>query len=249
MSTITFATTTTAVPTDEAAAVDVDRSAGLASKVEQVGADHASAANDSNADARKRRLARVVGPRLSAAREFAGLSQTAAATLLGYSTPAQLSQHELGRRLTPLPELIRAAEIYGTSIDYLLGMTSEPERDPARALRAATVRGLRCMLDGLAERLTDDIGRFAALCGPDATTARAVVGAGTELLHALGAMQRRPEFDDVPGGATLTRIALEFESRLAAVRVAIERFDALDLALRERFRAAVAANDDHLDAE
>jgi transcriptional regulator with XRE-family HTH domain len=201
-----------------------------------------------DADAPKRRLARhVVGPRLCAAREIAGLSQTAAATGLGYATPAQLNQHEQGRRLMPLPELIRAAEIYGTSVEYLVGTTNEPERDPARALRAAAVRGLRGMLDGMAERMTDEIGRFAALCGPDATNARAVLAAGTKLLDALGFIQRNPEFDDLPGGATVVRVAREFEDRLRDVREAIARFDALDLALRERVRTAVAANDEELD--
>lgn len=202
-----------------------------------------------DADAPKRRLARhVVGPRLCSAREIAGLSQTAAATKLGYATPAQLNLHEQGRRLMPLPELIRAAEIFGTTVDFLVGTTNESDRDPSRALRAAAVRGLRGMLDGVAERMTDEIGRFATLCGPDATNARAVLGAGTELLDALGVMQRQPEFDDVHGGAKVTRVAREFEERLSAVREAIARFDALDLALRERLRTAVAANDEELRA-
>lgn len=241
-----------AIETENAAAADRGPFAALISPTLE-GAivatdDGEGGAGGHDSDAPKRRLARrVVGPRLCAAREFAGFSQTAAATKLGYATPAQLNQHEQGRRLMPLPELICAADLYGTSIDYLVGTTSEPERDPSRALRAATVRGLRGMLDGVAERMTDEIGRFAALCGPDATNARAVLGAGSKLLDALAFMQRSPEFDHLPGGATLVRVALEFEDSLSDVREAIARFDALDLALRERVRTAVAANDEELD--
>nr|WP_256735062.1 helix-turn-helix transcriptional regulator [Variovorax sp. dw_954] len=207
----------------------------------------APAANDSGAgdsEAPKRRLARlVVGPRLCAAREFSGYSQTEAAKHLGYSTSAQLSQHEQGKRLMPLPELMKAAEVYAVSTDYLLGLTSEPERDPASSLRAATVRGLRGLLDGLAGGLVDSIGAHAAAVGPDVVLARTVLSAGQALIDALAVLQRQAEFDEMKGGAAVARLSSEFEARLHETRRAIEKFDRLDLALRERVASAIAAND------
>lgn len=236
-----------AEPVAEAAASPF---AGLARDVAQVGAGRARAANDSGEEAKKRQLSRnVVAARLRAAREFAGLSQTDAARSLGWATPAQLSQHEQGKRLMPIPELIRAADLYGTSVDYFLGLTSEPERDPARALRAATVRGIRGMLDSLAIGLVDSISAHAALAGPNVVSARAIVSAGQALIDALGVVLRAPEFDDIRGGASVVRAASEFEVRLDEVRVAIQRFDRLDTDLRERVAAAVAAGDSELNSD
>lgn len=197
----------------------------------------------------KRRLARLIGPRLIAARELAGLQQTDAAARLGYATPAQLSLWEQSRRLIPMPELIKAARVYGVSLDYLACFTAEPERDPARALRAACVRGLRGMIDGLAVGLVDSISGHAAAVGPDVVSARAVLSSGKALLDALGVVQRKAEFDEIRGAATVNRVALEFEARLDEVRAAIDRFDKLDIALRERIAHAVAANDAALDDE
>lgn len=40
------------------------------------------------------------------------------------------SQYENGRRSIPLSVLIRLAELYDTSVDYLLGLTDEPKPYP-----------------------------------------------------------------------------------------------------------------------
>lgn len=40
------------------------------------------------------------------------------------------SQYESGRRSIPLSVLIRLAELYDTSVDYLLGLTDEPKPYP-----------------------------------------------------------------------------------------------------------------------
>ncbi|MDM0018380.1 helix-turn-helix domain-containing protein [Variovorax saccharolyticus] len=214
-----------------------------------------SAANDGGAGARVRsdaestrdkendRLRRIIGPRLVLAREQSGLHQGEAARLLGLGNPTQLALWENSRRLVPMVELIRVADLYSVSVGYLLGTTNEVERDPARALRAATVRGLRGMLDGLAVGLVDAIGAHAAAVGPDVVSARAIVAAGQALIDALGVAMRAPEFDDIRGGASVIRAVLEFESRLDEVRSAIKKFDLLDLDLRERIADAVAAND------
>jgi len=198
-----------------------------------------------DADAPKRQLARnVVGPRLRAAREAAGFQQSDAATRLGYAGSAQVSQHEQGKRLPPLPELIRAASLYGTTVDYLVGVTSEDDRDPSRALRAATVRGLRGIVDGLATGLVDVISNHARLVGPNAVCSRRIVSAGQALIDALDVLMRQPQFDDTKGSAAVALTALEFEVRLHEVRNAIEKFDRLDLDLRERIANVVAASDE-----
>lgn len=239
---IAFKKTERSAPDEAADSIDTNVSAA------NDGAVRAARLSDStrreDAEAPKRRLARnVVGPRLRAARETSGLQQADAARRLGYTTSGQLSQHEQGKRLMPIPELIRAAEVYGTTVDYILGITAEDDRDPTRSLRAATVRGLRGMLDGLATGLVDAIGNHARFVGPNAVCARSVVSSGQALLDALAVLLRQPEFDEMKGGAAVARTASEFEARLHDVRHAIEKFDRLDLDLRERIANAVAAND------
>lgn len=218
-----------------------------------------SAANDGGAGARRDpdstrgeendRLRRTIGPRLVLAREQSGLHQGEAARLLGLGNPTQLALWEKSSRLIPMVELLRVADLYGVSETFLLGKTNEPEKDPARSLRAATVRGLRGLLDGLAVGLVDAIGAHAAAVGPDVVRARSIVSAGQALIDALGVAMRAPEFDDIRGGASVVRAASEFEVRLDEVRVAIRKFDRLDADLRERIANAVAANDSEIDSD
>lgn len=205
-----------------------------------------SCKSDSTRGEENDRLRRIIGPRLVLAREHAGLHQGEAARLLGQANPTQLALWEACRRLIPMSQLVRVADLYGVSEMFLLGKTSEPERDPARSLRAATVRGIRGLLDGLAVGLVDAIGAHARAVGPDVILARTVLSAGQALIDALGVLMRQPEFDETKGSAAVARLSSEFEVSLHETRRAIEKFDRLDLALRERVARAVAANDAEL---
>ena len=62
-------------------------------------------------------------------REDADLNQTAVARILGMSQTGY-SKYETGENDSPTAVLIRLAEFYGTSVDYLLGLTDE--RKPYR---------------------------------------------------------------------------------------------------------------------
>lgn len=205
------------------------------------GADDDDTANTTPAT--KRTLRKLISARLVTARNLAGLQQSHAAELLGYTNSAQISLHEKGQRTPPLLALLRAAEVYGVSVDFLVGMTDQALRDPALGLRASTVRGVRGIVNGLAETLVASISNHAALVGPDAVCSRAVLAAGSELIEALRVAQRDPAFDEVKGLARVTRVAEEFEQRLHEVAKAIKRFDDLDASLRSTI-ASAAANDE-----
>lgn len=58
-------------------------------------------------------------------REKANLSQLAVAKVLGF-TRTQLSDMENGKTGTTLPRLVKLAEFYHVSTDYLLGITDDP---------------------------------------------------------------------------------------------------------------------------
>lgn len=62
-------------------------------------------------------------------REDMDLSQTKVAGILGMSQTGY-SKYETGENDIPTGVLIRLAQFYGTSIDYLLGQTDQKERYP-----------------------------------------------------------------------------------------------------------------------
>ncbi len=69
--------------------------------------------------------------RLRDLREDQDLSQADVASYLNCSQVCY-SYYELGRRDIPTESLIRLAEFYRTSIDYLLGRTNEKQPYPKR---------------------------------------------------------------------------------------------------------------------
>lgn len=63
-------------------------------------------------------------PRLRDLREDSDMSQQQVADYLGMKQP-QYSRYERGLRDIPTDVLIRLAKLYGTSTDYILGLTND----------------------------------------------------------------------------------------------------------------------------
>lgn len=63
-------------------------------------------------------------PRIRDLREDNDLSQAQVAEILGMKQP-QYSRYERGLRDLPTDILIRLAELYNTSTDYILGLTND----------------------------------------------------------------------------------------------------------------------------
>jgi transcriptional regulator with XRE-family HTH domain len=187
----------------------------------------------------RRKLSRIVGPRLVRARALSGYTQTEAATALGYSTPAQVSLWEMGRRLPPIFELIKISEIYSVSLDYLMGASHEPDRDPSAGTRHAVLRGVRNMLSQVAELTAGEIDRHVRLLGPSVSNVRGMLENGDALVQALGAFMRHggDAFGEMRGSATLQRLSSEFEATLAEARAAIRLHDARDADLTRALAA------------
>lgn len=69
-------------------------------------------------------------PRLRDLREDNNLTQTELARLL-HIDQRTYSNYETGTRGVPVDVFIRLSRFYGTSVDYLLGVTDEPQPYPA----------------------------------------------------------------------------------------------------------------------
>ncbi|MGZ9712995.1 helix-turn-helix domain-containing protein [Glaciimonas sp. GNP009] len=87
-------------------------------------------------------LNETIRKRIVTARLLSRLDQKDAAKRLGYFNSSGLSKIESGMAKIPKDFIIRAAVAYGVSSDYLLGLSSEPERDPRMADHMAIMRGL-----------------------------------------------------------------------------------------------------------
>ena len=73
-------------------------------------------------------------PMLRAMREDHDWNQTELAQKLGMSQTGY-SKYEIGENDVPTAILIQLAEIYRTSVDYLLGLTDDPRPYPRRKRR------------------------------------------------------------------------------------------------------------------
>ncbi|MDO4564225.1 MAG: helix-turn-helix transcriptional regulator [Clostridia bacterium] len=73
-------------------------------------------------------------------REDHDLSQRQIAALLGI-TQAQYNRYEQGHRDLPTRILIQLAELFNTSIDYLLGLTDEPTPYPPSKFKSLPPHG------------------------------------------------------------------------------------------------------------
>lgn len=186
---------------------------------------------------------RLIAARMLEAREINGYAQTEAAGLFGHRNPTQLSLWERGSRVPPLKDLIRAAELYGCSVDFMLGISAESDRDPRPARRAATVRAVQSLLQGVAERVVEQVDLINELAGPSAQTVRNLVLKATALADATDAFMRKNsrKFDDMPAGAPLAHAQQELEPLLAGAREMLRRLDRAERELDARLRGQLAA--------
>ena len=74
---------------------------------------------------RKKEVVHMLGTRIAALRRRAGLSQSELARRLRIS-PSAVGMYEQGRREPAADTLVRLAEIFSVSTDYLLGRTDDP---------------------------------------------------------------------------------------------------------------------------
>jgi transcriptional regulator with XRE-family HTH domain len=177
----------------------------------------------------------VVSQRLVIARELCGWSQTEGARALGYRNSGQLSMVESGKKTPTLALLVRAADVFGVSLDFLLGAVDEPERDPRLARRAAMHRLLNNRLAKVADALAD---AFEHEVSVDPVHARPLVAAAASALECFERVAARPEFEELPGGALLNRRMRELAEALESARQGLRRKEAQERQLRERLTAA-----------
>lgn len=177
------------------------------------------------------KLITMIGKRMREAREqLAGFSQVEAATLLGYSNSSKLAKIEgaTDTRSVPLLTILRAAELYQVSVDFLFGASDDWERDPGIARERHMARWLH---EHLEQARTRDALAFAQLQNKVDSVSSLIpklANAGEQALSSFSRLlDMNPCYEDLIGGAKL-QAALEAldeagrKAKLALKRLHVE---------------------------
>ncbi len=148
---------------------------------------------------------RLVGDRMRQVREAAGATLTDAAVDLGYSQPVQLSVTENGERLPTLRVLVQYAASFGSTTDFLLGLSGDPEPDPAAVLQRHLSAGLTETFRHLLATVSATSVDLVRDVRPVAARALRLAAATVECRKALATVRKvNRDFDDAcRGGAGL----------------------------------------------
>lgn len=190
---------------------------------------------DSNANLRK-----IVGQQMVEARKINGWDQTEAAEKFGYKNSTQLSLIEQGKRLPPHEVLIKASEIYGVSVDFLLGLSDEPERDPKAAERQAAMRHVHSLVAGTTEHMVGLLLSYLAQGVPSVRTSERMLDRCQTLVDEVQRTRdMNPKvFDEkLKNGSKLVRAAVDAAEACTFAREMLarhERVTEFKLATEER---------------
>lgn len=183
----------------------------------------------SDEDVRKK-----VKQRLTAARLLNEWTQTEAAERLGYKNSTQVSLWEkAGDRMPPPMQMLRIAQVYRVSLDYLWGLSESPERDPQAAHQYYLMDAQKEISSQLMRDITDLMQAIAKTGGPTVECSLLITGEGE---RAVAAFKRflelnREGFEDMRGGAALLSAMDSLEHNgVTVAKEQIRRFKTLGTA-------------------
>jgi len=180
---------------------------------------------------------RAYGARLRQARESARITQAEAADTMGFAQAVQLSNIEAGNRMATLRILVMAAQLYGTTMDFLCGFADDTERDPMVGAQALVAAQVSTEVRHLVAALVRSAGEAVRAMTPDQSQQLRLNALVLEIASALGRVRKSGEFDELPGGNTLLT-KIECAAGIAAA--CVERAARLDVRSHARQHAAAA---------
>lgn len=172
-------------------------------------------------------IRRIVGRRLKLARELNGWTQEVAAAKLDYVSSTQLSLAEKGTRLPPIVKLIKAAEVFGVSIDYILGICDEPERDPRAAERQAALRHVSGVMEATSRTIVTAVLTHQSVA-PSVSATKKLAALADNAIKAVENLRASnlAVFDaELRGAATVLRTIEELQAAVQQAKDLINRHD------------------------
>ncbi len=157
----------------------------------------------------QRDIMRIIGERIGLAVQWSGLDGEEIARRIGHANGTQLSLWVAGERMPPLLPLMSIGVVCSVSVDFLLGLTDEPERDPKEAARRQVLAMMRERVEGALSEVIE-IARGDAADLQETKVAAANLAVAThELCHSVLRASENEGFDDVPCGAQVMRRAMD----------------------------------------
>ncbi|MEE3609358.1 hypothetical protein [Avibacterium paragallinarum] len=178
----------------------------------------------------------LIRARCLSARLLARKSPERAAAEMGYTNTSMISKMERKTSKTAINHnfLARASLCYGVSMDYLLGMSNYPERDPRSVEQLAIYSSVQHYTNQLLEGLTETIVKGASaqvlsmhlsmLCDESA-----------ELVDAVNRMRElNPNFDeDIKAGSLVMKQVDKINQRISSTRRRLSKESYDDNILRQ----------------
>lgn len=175
------------------------------------------------------KLQKVMGMRLRAARRAARRSEEDAAAAIGHKGLTQISLAESGERIMPLQSLLKLADFYGVSVDYLLGRLDDPSAE-AIELNSAMLAGSVSMgMEQCLKRFTEALGHNARAAlmhrRMDSEQLRNAASITRDLVNAMERFkQLNPQFEeDMRGGDRVCNTLDRLRDLMASVNHRHER--------------------------
>lgn len=180
-------------------------------------------------------LRKTVGRRFKLARELNGWTQEEAAERLQYSNSTQLSLAEKGERMPPMAVILRASKTFGVSIDFLMGVSDEPERDPKAAERNAVMRRVTDIMEMTSQTIVTAVLAHSSDT-PSVAAARRLIELAARTIESVENMRRNnlKKFDnDLRGASTVLMNIDELQAAVGSFKQVLDRHEqVLEAALR-----------------
>lgn len=173
-------------------------------------------------------LRRQIGTRFKEARLLMGWDQIVAAKKLGYENSTQISLVEKGARMPPIGLVIHASQIYAVSVDFLVGESEEPNRDPKQAEKHAVLRHVAGMLGKHTEVVTSAVLQYLSHGAPAVVAARELhlrVDAAVDAIRRLRELNPEAFDGELRGGATVLAACDELATAAIRAKSVLERRD------------------------
>lgn len=169
----------------------------------------------------------MIAARFRQARDLSGFESEKEATIrMGLRNPKVISQIENCHRQPTLYFVIRAAEAYGVSADFLLGMSEDDDRSSDIATRSVILKQNTKMVEMFADILSKTTYDYAKNVG-DETTQQLAETAEALYVKFTRFCQLNPEFENMRGGAPVQHLILSLMPTVKRIKKRIEARDNL----------------------
>lgn len=165
-------------------------------------------------------ILRALGARLVRARNANKIKPQEVVEALGHSNLTMISLFENGRRAPSLRNLVKLADAYGVTTDYLLKRTDDLELQPEEGNQALIKAAIKGALAAYTERFLDGMAQSSsitieALSGDHVLLDR-LTEKFAEIRESLATIRQHhgAQFEQLRGGAKLERLVGEIEDTL-----------------------------------